>query len=137
MEATCLLPLIVFVVIFLIYMGFYMYDKCLVKQDNSRQIIRMEQIKWKSNEVISSEFDELDRDWYYDKYVCFSKGDKELSVSDKDLRIRQTSKLIAPDFVPLEAFDREWIIGDETTCKRHDVVRILRDLRKAGDLLNG
>ena len=136
-EATCLLPLVMFIIIFLIYIGFYMYDKCLAKQDNSRELIRLEQIKWKSDEVIMAEYNELESEWYYDKYICFDKGDKALSVSDDSLGITQTSELVAPNIVPLDPFDKKWTICDETSGKRYDVVRILRDIRKAGSLLNG
>ena len=127
-EATILLPTVFFIIILLIYIGFYMYDDCLIKQDNARMIIRMGQIKWSDDNNITKRFNEYENEWYYDKYITFSKDSRDLNISLTKFVVSEKAHLNVPNIVPFDT--NEWVISDSIESTRFEVVRILRDLRK-------
>ena len=127
-EATILLPIVFFIVIFLIYVGLYIYDDCIIKQDNARMIIRMGQIKWTDDNNIIRRFNEYENDWYYDKYVAFEKDSRDLDISTTRFVVNEKAHLQVPRMGPFET--KEWVLSDSIESARFEVVRILRDLRK-------
>lgn len=127
-EATILLPIVFFIIFLLIYIGFYMYDDCIIKQDNARMIIRIGQIKWVDDDSIIRRFNEYENEWYYDKYIAFSKDSRDLDISLTQYVVSEKAHLNVPYIVPFDT--NEWILSDSIESTRFEVVRILRDLRK-------
>ena len=127
-EATLLLPVVFFITILLIYIGLYMYDDCIIKQDNARMIIRMGQIKWTDDDNIIRRFNEYENEWYYDKYVAFVKDSRDLDISSSGFVVNEKAHLKVPRMFPFDT--NEWNLADSIESARFEVVRILRDLRK-------
>ena len=55
LEATCLMPIILFCLLFILYMGFWEYDKCLTEQDIFTAMLRGSNEKELSNEELNHE----------------------------------------------------------------------------------
>ena len=129
-EASLIMPFVFLIIIFLMYVGFYMYDDCLIVQDNARIAIRLGQIKWVSDERVLAEFRNIENDWYYDKYVSFIKGERKVNLSNDKIVLSQGASLRTPAILPFGSGENSWPMGDEVSAERRDIVRILRDLRK-------
>lgn len=129
-EASLIMPFVFLIIIFLMYVGFYMYDDCLIVQDNARIAIRLGQIKWVSDEMVLAEYRNIENDWYYDKYISFVKGERTVNLSNDQIVLKQGATLRVPAILPFGSGENGWAMGDEVSAERRDVVRILRDLRK-------
>lgn len=55
LEATCLMPIILFCLLFILYMGFWEYDKCFTEQDIFIAMLRGSNEKELSNEELNHE----------------------------------------------------------------------------------
>lgn len=51
-EATLIMPIVLYVCIFIIYTGFYLYDKCLMKQDAYRAALAGSRIYRDDNQKV-------------------------------------------------------------------------------------
>lgn len=61
-EATLIMPLVLYICVFIIYAGFYQYDRCLMKQDAYRAALRGSSTYRNSNqEVYNAAFETLER----------------------------------------------------------------------------
>ncbi len=75
-EATLIMPIVLYVCIFAIYTGFYWYDRCLIKQDIYRAALKGSSIYRQSNqESYNAAFEAMEEltdkkyiavDWDYD-----------------------------------------------------------------------
>jgi len=130
-EASLVLPLVLVIIVFLLYLGFYYYDSCLLKQDNYRLLIRMQEKKWVEDDEIIQMFSQEENEWYYDKYVLYSHEPRELKISGNKITVFQKGNINVPSFSFISNEKRTWEIEDSAQGNRYDVVRILRDLRKA------
>ncbi len=93
LEACMIMPIVFMVILFIMYSGFFLYNKCLIKQDTYRILLRACQMKNVSNEEVAEEIREIDSKWYYDKYVLCRFGDKHIEVNHDNIVIEQEATL--------------------------------------------
>ena len=91
LEACLIMPIVFWTIIFVMYMGFYQYDKCVLQQDLFRMLIRGSWQKFLSNEELAQKMKEEDAKWYYEKYVLCNWENKQLEVGHNEIRIAQTA----------------------------------------------
>lgn len=130
-EACIIMPIVFYTIIFLIYVGFYNYNKCVLQQDIFRMLLRGNQDKFSSNEEVAQKIKEEDAKWYYDKYVLCRWEDKLIEVSHGEIRIRQQAAMETSTPVLIKWLGREWWKVDcDFTCTRIRPTNIIRDCRK-------
>lgn len=93
LEACLVLPLVFYVFLFIIYVGFYQYDRCLLDQDIYRMLIRAEQTRFADNQELLQKVKEEDARWYYDKYVLCHWEQKEIEIDHGNIRIAQAGTM--------------------------------------------
>ena len=93
LEACLILPLVFYVILFMIYVGFYQYDRCLLEQDVYRMLIRAQQTRFADNQELMQKMKAEDTHWYYDKYVLCQWAEKTIEVEHGKIRIAQSGAL--------------------------------------------
>lgn len=131
LEACIIMPLVFYSIIFLMYVGFYQYDKCILQQDVFRMLIRGSQTKFLSNEELAQKMKEEDAQWYYDKYVLCSWNDKKIEVGYGEICIKQQAVLNASVPIIMEWTGMEfWDMSMNFSSTRIHPVKTIRSCRK-------
>lgn len=136
LEACVIMPFVFGVVVFIMYVGFYSYDQCLLRQDVYRLHIRGSQVKNASNEDVVNKIMEEDFSWYHDKYVMYACGDKCISVDHDSINISGEGRLNVT--FPLGntlVGENAWAIKTESDTIRIHPVDTIRSCRKIVNLL--
>lgn len=136
LEATLIMPIVFMTILFLIYIGFFFYDKCLLKQDIYRMLIRAGQIKYSSNEEVVQKIKEEDAKWYYDKYVMCMWGNRKIEVEYNSILISNKAALnVSVPLVGRWVGNDMWIMDTEVRNTRVHPTKTIRACRKAESLL--
>ena len=131
LEACLILPLVFYMLLFLIYAGFYQYDRCLLRQDTYRLLIRGSQVSFAGNEEVLKKLKEEDTNWCYDKYALCSLGNRELEVKHGSIRITQKAVVKVPFLVLGEWLGKaEWEFSIDAEGGRRRPTQVIRNCRK-------
>ncbi len=80
-EATLIMPVVLYLCIFILYSGFYLYDRCVMKQDAFRAALKGSSAYGQDNEeAYRVAWDLLEKNTS-DKYIA-TTGKYEISVRD-------------------------------------------------------
>lgn len=130
-EACIIMPIVFYTIVFLIYVGFYHYNNCILQQDIFRMLLRGAQEKASSNEEVAQNIKEEDANWYYEKYVLCRWEDKLIEVSHDEIRIRQQAAMETSMPILIKWLGREWWkIDFDFTCTRIHPTDTIRNCRK-------
>lgn len=137
LEACLVMPIVFYTIIFLIYVGFYHYDKCLLQQDIYRMLIRGSQVKFSLNEEVARKIKEEDAKWYYEKYILCNWEDKTVEVLHDKIRIKQQAavKASVPMLIKWTGMEM-WSIDvdfESARIRPTDIIRNCRKLEKAAE----
>lgn len=78
-EATLIVPIVMYVCIFVIYAGFFQYDRCLMRQDAYRAALRGSSIYRANNQEVYNETFAVAENMVADKYIA-TKSSYEIAV---------------------------------------------------------
>lgn len=136
LEASLIMPLVLIVIIFIMYVGFYSYDKCLLRQDTYRLLIRGSQVKNASNEDVMNTIKKEDLERNYDKYVMCIWEDKHVSVEHDSINIVGEGMLkVSIPFIDNLLGKNAWNITVEAKTTRIHPIDVIRSCRKIQSLL--
>lgn len=136
-EAALIMPIVLYSLIFVIYIGFFQYNRCLLLQDSYRMLLRGEQIKKDNNDEVCAELKRQDARWYYDKYMLSNFGGKTIEVSYNQIRIAQEMSINIP-FSMLQDWTKgkQWKTDIDIAVSRMRPVETIRNCRKVEALLD-
>lgn len=78
-EATLIMPIVLYVCVFVIYTGFYWYDRCLIKQDIYRAALKGSSLYRQSNqESYHAAYDAIEE--FTDKKYIAAEWDYEITA---------------------------------------------------------
>lgn len=104
-EASFVLPMVFGVVMFVLSLLFYSYDRCLLEQDVMSLIVRSEYIEGDGlEEKVRSMEAEVGK-WYREKYVWADIAVQKLTVKEDSIRISAEGSFRGPFFEQM-AVDR-------------------------------
>ena len=131
LEACMVMPLVFYLLLFVIYAGFYQYDRCLLEQDIYRMLIRAGQVRSADNREEKKKIKEEDDRWYYDKYALCQIGTKNIEVDYGKIQIAQKAALRVNIPILTEWSGKpEWIFEANVICVRNRPVDTIRKCRK-------
>lgn len=131
LEACLILPLVFYMLLFLIYAGFYQYDRCLLYQDTYRLLIRGSQVSFAGNGEVLKKLKEEDENWYYEKYGFCSMEGRELEVRHGSIRIAQKAVIKVPFLILSEWSGKsEWEFSVDAEGGRSRPTQVIRNCRK-------
>ncbi len=136
LEACLIMPLVFYFICFLIYAGFYQYDRCLLYQDTYRLLIRGSQVKFADSAEVSQKIQREDAGWYYEKYVLCNFGKKMIEVDYGNIHLSQEAALAVsfPVIVRWTGKDA-WGIRVDVTGGRIRPTDTIRNCRKVEKIL--
>lgn len=85
-EATFIIPSVIFLFVFIIYSSFYLYDRCVIFQDSYAYALRAAGKQTSDEEVIAFLNDNTDEQ-YGEKYISSGKLEHEYDVSDNEVDV--------------------------------------------------
>lgn len=131
LEACLILPIVFYVLIFLLYAGFYQYNRCLLHQDIYRLLIRGSQVRFMDNYGVAEKLKEEEKTWYYEKYMLGSWGSKTIEVEHGSISMAQKGVLRVPFSVLTEWIGKlEWEFSVEAKGCRIRPTQTIRNCRR-------
>lgn len=100
-EASLLLPMVFGVLMFVLSLLFYSYDRCLLEQDVTSILVGSGYGEEDVQEIASDIEREI-IDWYLEKYVWMDVTIRELVVKDNSVRLAVEGKYNGPFFKDIE-----------------------------------
>lgn len=131
LEASLIMPLVLYVCIFIIYAGFYQYDRCIMQQDIYRAALRGSSLYGANQSeryrAAADMMEELTRDNYVAAEYRY-----EISVRNS-VSIFMEGRIRMP-FQGLAELTgaREWEIEETAESRRLDPVLFIRTCRQLG-----
>lgn len=130
-EASLILSIVFFVFYFVIYIGFYQYNRCLLEQDIYRLLIRAEQTVFLDNKELLQEVKRQEADWYYEKYAFCHWKEHELKVGKGKVEVAKSCSFdTGLRLFPMWTKNSEWAIAGSYVGKKICPEQIIRDYRK-------
>lgn len=130
-EAALIIPLVMAVIIFLMYMMFYQYNRCLMEQDLGVLLIKgsVWEVESAKDRVQSISANEEKRN--YDKYLIWEKGVVTAVQEKGKLTVSQRGQLMFP-FAgwQIKGADRVWMSEAEYKSKLLSPTFFVRSCRK-------
>ena len=129
LEATCLMPIILFCLLFIIYMGFWEYDKCLVEQDIFSAMLRGSNAVDISNEELNQYL--AGNVFAENKYLYLGAVQEEISVSKEEMTFQWKGavKTILNNNQMLSGVNAFTLQGSYQV-QRYDPISFIRNCRK-------
>lgn len=93
-EAAMVIPLIISLIVFLIYMMFYQYNRCLLEQDMGVLAIRSVALQKKEKSVVATSLQEEAAKLDGGKYLLWDMGELDISMEGYTIRIARIGGLV-------------------------------------------
>lgn len=134
-EASLIMPLVIGVILFIVMIGCYQYDRCLLAQDSYRMLLRAEQCSFADNQEIVQSMEAQAAQWYYDKYLFCRIHAQTAQVTHGSIQITSTGRFQAGISFPGVSRDAEgWKLSQESRVHRIRPERAIRLCRKLAAL---
>lgn len=135
-EATFLMPMILGGIIFIIYLGFYLYNCCLLQQAAYTAALRGSLLEERSNsEIRQWTGEELDR-LLEQRLLAWKEWGSHVEVSAAEVKVR----VWAEGGIPFRGFLSSqigfWEYETSADAKRLDPVFYIRTLRNIGNIID-
>lgn len=131
LEAALLMPIVWFSLFFIIYMGFYQYDRCIAEQDSKIIVLRASDMRGKDEAaVIRTVLEESELAGK--KKLIFSKGiQRELHITSNKAKIKISggvntilSSLVKEERLNIFSYAAEY------EAEKYDPVQVIRTCRR-------
>lgn len=129
-EASLLIPVILGGIIFILYVGFYLYNFAVMKQTAYIAALRGSQIKQVSSDRIESYVEEQVDELLRQRILAKEDIKKEIKVSKGSIKVKLYTniKIFLEEFLPFGK--KSWEIKGEAKVDRVDPIEIIRGARK-------
>lgn len=134
-EASLVLSIVFYTILFLIFTGFYQYNRCLLSQDTYRLALRGSQMLYADNEEVKARVKSEDAGWYYEKYAACHFKEKKIQVTKGKVIMEQTAEVKSPLFVLSKWMNNGmWEMETSAESVRISPVTVIRGCRKIGEI---
>lgn len=135
LEAAFIIPWVVFILVWLIYLGYFEYNRCIVFQDNY-MIASQASVKINTEEVVRSWMEEHVGGDRWIKYIGDKKHSASWELSTKKISVNSSISVAHPLFfhegmIP----DSNWNITDKVEINRYSFTEKIRLYRIVGRLM--
>lgn len=95
-EAAMVLPMVMMIIVWMLYLLFFQYDRCLLEQDMGVLALRGATLQADNNEerlrLLREEADNL----YWEKYIAWESGKIELKLEHGQVSVKQNAEIKFP-----------------------------------------
>lgn len=131
LEASLIMPFVFYICLFIIYIGFLLYDRCLIMQDCYRIALRGSSTYGNNNQDVYNTAYDYMRKVSYQKYIT-NNYNFQIQVN-KDVTVRADGKYIMPLFGVWNLNGKEigtFYFEEKSKCiKPTIVIRLFRELQ--------
>lgn len=130
-EATCIYPFVIASILLIIYVWFFLYNRCLMEQDFAGVLVKG---------IAQSEFNQEERseymaeqigDLYVAQYLCWEFGNISTNINGFDVDVSFEGSIEFPyEGLNFWSEDNVWEAGRSYRAKTHDRMFIIRTFRK-------
>ncbi len=128
-EAALVLPMVLGVVLLIIYLLFFQYNRCLQEMDMGVLALRGRVLQTKNHEERMLQLREQADAVYTEKYLAWSRGRIELKLEKGTVSVKQCSHLRFP-FGGMKHIGDIWETETEYTNHIISPVSVIRSYRK-------
>lgn len=133
MEAALIMPVVVCILVMIIYMACYLYDRCVLAQDSYVLSYRQSIQKGKADRVSAEEIHRQ----LGEKLFMLSGLDTAAS-SGREIRVKCSGEMEPPLFgLPVFDGERTWRLDSEKKARKTDPPRDYRRVRRILNLASG
>ena len=132
-EASILMPFIFGGIIFVIYLGIYLYNVCTLKQVSYIAALRGSQLKTASNEEINSYTEQQLNHLLDHQILAKEELETKIHVTNSKVKVEITTKITMPFAEFMSKAIDFWKIENEAEANRLNPVDIIRNVRKINE----
>jgi len=135
-EAACIYPFVIAVILLVIYLWFFMYDRCLMEQDFAGILVKSAVYQTDESSERSEYMQSQVGSLYDSQYLCWDYEDISTSITGYNVGVSAKGSLEFP-FTGLNFWSEtnRWEAEREYTGKMYDRIFIIRTYRKLEGLL--
>ena len=132
-EASLVIPFILGGIIFIIYLGIYLYNVCTLKQVSYIAALRGSQLKTVSGEEMKQYTEQQLSQLSEHQILAKEELETKINVTNSKVKVRITTKvtMLFADFISKTVGD--WNIENEAEANRLNPVDIIRNVRKINE----
>lgn len=129
-EAALIVPMVVGGIIFILYLGFYLYNVCAVKQAAYIAALRGSQMKKASDDEVEMYVEQQLEQLLEKQLLTLNNWEKDINVSVWRVKVQITSDIKMPFSGLLSSITDIWKIEGKAEANRINPVEIIRGVRK-------
>lgn len=136
-EAACVYPFVIAVILLVIYVWFFLYDRCLMEQDCAGIMVKGAVLQGVSVSERIDYMKGLISENYNKQYLCWEDGERTVGYDNGMIEISTQGSLEFP-FMGLSFWsdDGRWEASRTLSCKEYDRIFIIRTYRKIQSMIN-
>lgn len=131
-ESALILPFITCVLVVLLYLLFFQYNRCLLEQDMGSLALKGCSMSGVNKEETGNILRQKAQEIYYDKYIAWEIYDMNVELNGSMVITRCKAALCFPFESPMDDIGRNWKTEVEYKNERSDATYIIRLYRKLG-----
>lgn len=128
-EAAVLYPVVLGVVILMMYLLFFQYDRCLLEQDMGKAAVRGGSRWMQKKEEVSRQLQEKDLFFDTEKYIAWESELPTWRLEKNQVTVEQTGRMPYP-FSTISGAPGYWSAKATFQVNRNSPVNILRTWRR-------
>lgn len=128
-EAAILYPVVLGVIMLMMYLLFFQYDRCLMEQDMGRAAVRGGSRWMQEKEELNRQLQEKELFFDTEKYIAWESELPEWKLEKNQVTVEQTGRMPYP-FSAIVGAPRYWSAKASFQVNRNDPVNILRNYRR-------
>lgn len=128
-EAAVLYPVVLGVVILVMYLLFFQYDRCLLEQDMGRAAVRSGSRWMQKKEELNRQLQEKDLFFDTEKYVAWESELPEWKLEKSQVTVEQTGRMPYP-FSSVAGVPKYWSAKATFQVHRNSPVDLLRKYQR-------
>lgn len=130
-EAALMIPLILILYLFIIYMAFFQYDRCLLTQEMYVLALRGSREIYGNYQTVYHKVRKEQEDQYIEKYVAMEFQQSDISVSKQKVTVQQKGGLKNPFWNTEGKFPEIWEVSAKRSSRRIRPAVVIRECRRA------
>lgn len=132
-EATLIFPMILGGIIFTIYLGFYLYNACVINQISYIAALRGSQLTEGSSKEIRLYVEEQLQQLMKEKLLGKGEIKQGVVVDFSEIKVKVELKMTVPVMEEIPFVEQLWKIKSEAKASRVNPVAIIRGVRKINE----
>lgn len=135
-EAAVLYPIVLGVILLMMYLLLFQYDRCLLEQDMGRAAVRSGSRWMQKKEELNRQLQEKDLFFDTEKYIAWESELPVWKLEKDQVTVEQTGRMPYP-FSAIAGVPRYWSAKASFQVKRNSPVNTLQNYRRYQEAGNG